>query len=272
LAILYLEPTPKPWISAEPLRLGDVSQILLRFWLREKRGFPGHASRGIPVLLSKIRVLVPDMAENHSIRAAMATISLGEENIIPVTVDAEFHMDQEASRRIIDQERGPGNTIMACVAYAGDPTCLKIDDLHGLAQILQDKDIWFHVDACHGSQLAFSKHHHYKLQGIEKADPITIDPQQTMLVPYDCSLVLFMMPIASIRNDSRNRVDKEVIVKQKGCTTWEELLEVLEDGKYSCTRETVENNNLAGGVLLRKLRVLKAMVLQSRHIFECRPS
>ncbi|KAJ0135291.1 Uncharacterized protein HZ326_21662 [Fusarium oxysporum f. sp. albedinis] len=137
----------EPWISAEPLRLGDVSQILLRFWLREKRGFPGHASRGIPVLLSKIRVLVPDMAENHSIRAAMATISLGEENIIPVTVDAEFHMDQEASRRIIDQERGPGNTIMACVAYAGDPTCLKIDDLHGLAQILQDKDIWFHVDA-----------------------------------------------------------------------------------------------------------------------------
>ncbi|KAH7228733.1 pyridoxal phosphate-dependent transferase [Fusarium oxysporum] len=75
-----------------------------------------------------------------------------------------------------------------------NPTCLKINDLHGLAQILQDKDIWFHVDACHGSQLAFSKHHHYKLRGIEKADSITIDPQQTMLVTYDCSLVLFREP------------------------------------------------------------------------------
>lgn len=153
---------------------GCLSNTIALLAAREKC-FPGSRLRGIPVPLSKIRVLVTDIAENHSIRAAMATISLGEENVIPVTVDAEFHMDQEASRHIIDQERGPGNTIMACVAYAGDPTCLKIDDLHGLAQILQDKDIWFHVDACHGSQLAFSKHHHYKLQGIEKADPVTIE-------------------------------------------------------------------------------------------------
>ncbi|EXK99819.1 hypothetical protein FOQG_00211 [Fusarium oxysporum f. sp. raphani 54005] len=83
---------------------------------------------------------------------------------------------------------------MACVAYAGDPTCLKIDSLHGLSQILQEKDIWFHVDACHGSQLAFSEQHRYKLRGIEKADSITIEPQQAMLIPYDCSLVLFREP------------------------------------------------------------------------------
>ncbi|KAK2691701.1 hypothetical protein QWA68_009520 [Fusarium oxysporum] len=172
---------------------GCLSNTVALLAAREKC-FPGSRLRGIPVLLSKIRVLVPDMAENHSIRSAMAMISPGEENIIPVPVDAEFHMDQEALRYIIDQERGPGNTIMACVAYASDPTCLKINDLHGLAQILQDKDIWFHVDACHGSQLAFSKHHHYKLRGTEKADSITIDPQQTMLVPYDCSLVLFREP------------------------------------------------------------------------------
>ncbi|RKL34564.1 hypothetical protein BFJ72_g9296 [Fusarium proliferatum] len=118
-------------------------------------------------------------------------MSLGEKNIVPVPVDAEFHMDQTALRRIISQEKGQGNTIMACVAYAGDPTCLRIDDLHGLSQILQEKDIWFHVDACHGSQLAFSERHHHKLRGIEKADSITVDRQQAMLIPYDCSLVLF---------------------------------------------------------------------------------
>lgn len=118
-------------------------------------------------------------------------MSLGEKNIVPVPVDAEFHMDQKALRRIISQEKGQGNTIMACVAYAGDPTCLRIDDLHGLSQILQEEDIWFHVDACHGSQLAFSERHHHKLRGIEKADSITVDPQQAMLIPYDCSLVLF---------------------------------------------------------------------------------
>ncbi|KAF5693936.1 glutamic acid decarboxylase [Fusarium denticulatum] len=83
---------------------------------------------------------------------------------------------------------------MACVAYAGDPTFMRIDDLHALSQILQEKDIWFHVDASHGSQLAFSGRHRYKLRGIEKADSITVDPQQAMLIPYDCSLVLFREP------------------------------------------------------------------------------
>jgi L-2,4-diaminobutyrate decarboxylase len=128
----------------------------------------------------------------------MTMISLGEENIIPVPVDANFHMDQEALRRIIDQERNLGNTIMTCVAYAGNPTSLKTDDLHGLAQKPQEQGIWFHVDACHGSQLAFLEQHRYKLRGIKKADSTTIDPQQTIQIPYDCSLVLFREPSTQV--------------------------------------------------------------------------
>ncbi|KAF5599828.1 glutamic acid decarboxylase [Fusarium pseudoanthophilum] len=172
---------------------GCLSNTVALLAAREKC-FPGSRLTGIPVLPSKIRVLVSDMVENHLICSAMATMSLGEKNIIPVPVDAECHIDQEALKRIIDQEENLGNTIMACVAYAGDPTFLRIDDLHGLSQILKEKDIWFHVDACHGSQLAFSERHRYKLRGIEKADSITVDPQQAMLIPYDCSLVLFREP------------------------------------------------------------------------------
>ncbi|KAF5712901.1 glutamic acid decarboxylase [Fusarium mundagurra] len=182
---------------------GCLSNTVALLAAREKC-FPGSRLNGIPVLPSNIRVLVPDIAENHSIRSAMAIMSLGEENILPIPVDAEFRMDQEALKRIIDQEENLGNIVMACVAYAGDPTYLRIDDLHGLSQILQEKDIWFHVDACHGSQLAFSERHRYKLRGIEKADSITVDPQQAMLIPYDCSLVLFREPStqASLSADS----------------------------------------------------------------------
>ncbi|KAH7172684.1 pyridoxal phosphate-dependent transferase [Fusarium sp. MPI-SDFR-AT-0072] len=95
----------------------------------------------------------------------------------------------------------PGGCLSNTVALlAAREKCFPGSRLRGIPvllskiRILQDKDIWFHVDACHGSQLAFSKHHHYKLRGIEKADSITIDPQQTMLVPYDCALVLFREP------------------------------------------------------------------------------
>ncbi|KAF4483604.1 glutamic acid decarboxylase [Fusarium agapanthi] len=182
---------------------GCLSNTVPLLAAREKC-FPGSCWTGIPVLPRKIRVLVPDMAENYSICSAMATMSLGEENIIPVPVDAEVHIDQEALKRIIDQEGNLGNTIMACIAYAGDPTYLRIDDLHGLSQILQEKNIWFHVDACNGSQLAFSERHHHKLRGIKKVDSITVDRQQAMLIPCDCSLVLFREPStqASLSTDS----------------------------------------------------------------------
>ncbi|KAF5247734.1 hypothetical protein FAUST_616, partial [Fusarium austroamericanum] len=118
----------------------------------------------------------------------------GREKRHSCSVDSKFHMDREALKQIIDRERECGNIIMACVAYAGDSRSMQIDDLDALAKILEDKNVWFHVDACHGSQLAFSEKHRYKLRGIGKADSITIDPHKTMLVPYNCSLILFRDP------------------------------------------------------------------------------
>jgi glutamate/tyrosine decarboxylase-like PLP-dependent enzyme len=120
---------------------GCLSNTVALLAAREKC-FPGSRLNGIPVLPSKIRVLVPDITENHSIRSAIAMMSLGEENVTPIPVNAECHMDREALKRIIDQEGKLGNIVMACVAYAGDPLFMRIDDLHGLSQILQEKDIY----------------------------------------------------------------------------------------------------------------------------------
>lgn len=81
--------------------------------------FPGSGLKGIPVLPKKIRVLVPDVIEHYSIRSAMAWLSLGEQNVIHIPVDDESCMDHDVLKRIIEQERGDGNHILACVAYAG---------------------------------------------------------------------------------------------------------------------------------------------------------
>ncbi|KAJ7601751.1 pyridoxal phosphate-dependent transferase, partial [Mycena rosella] len=169
-------------------------------WLREALGypklFPSCGLHGLPILPSKIRVLVPAVIEHYSIRSAMGWLSLGEQNVIRVPVDNQFCMNQNALKRIIDEQRDQGNYILACVAYAGDSRSMRIDKLDSLAAILQKEDIWFHVDACHGSQLAFSNKHKHKLRGIEKADSITIDPHKVLALPYTCSFVLFKDPTA----------------------------------------------------------------------------
>ncbi|KAG9251492.1 pyridoxal phosphate-dependent transferase [Emericellopsis atlantica] len=76
------------------------------------------------------------------------------------------------------------------------PPWQSIDHLDALAEILRKNDIWFHIDACHGSQLIFSEKYEHKRRGVEKADSITIDPHKTMALPYNCSFVLFRDPSA----------------------------------------------------------------------------
>ncbi|KAI9150761.1 L-2,4-diaminobutyrate decarboxylase [Paramyrothecium foliicola] len=171
---------------------GCLSNTIALLAAREKI-FPGSGYDGIPVVPSKIRVLVPDVIEHYSIRSAMAWLSLGEQNVIRIPIDGNFLTDKEALKRIIKQERDQGNHL-AYVAYAGDSRGMRIDDLDGLSEILEQNNIWFHVDACHGSQLIFSERHRDKLGRIERADSITIDPHKTMLVPYNCSFVLFKDP------------------------------------------------------------------------------
>lgn len=172
---------------------GCLSNTVALLAAREKL-FPGSGLQGIPVLPRNIRVLVPNIIEHYSIRSSMSWLSLGEQNVIRIPVDNEFRMDQDALKRTIDQERDRGNHILACVAYAGDSRSMRIDELNALATILRAKNVWFHVDACHGSQLVFSERHRHKLRGIEKADSITIDPHKTMVLPYNCSFVLFRDP------------------------------------------------------------------------------
>ena len=76
---------------------------------------------------------------------------------------------------------------------------MRIDNLQEIGNRLRKKNVWFHVDACHGSQLAFSRTHRHKICGISQADSFTIDPHKVLWIPNTCSFVLFKNPQALAR-------------------------------------------------------------------------
>ncbi|KAL7621170.1 hypothetical protein AAE478_008487 [Parahypoxylon ruwenzoriense] len=172
---------------------GSLSNAIALIAAREAQ-FPGSGVDGLPVLPRDVRVLVPDVIEHYSIRSALSSLSLGGSNVVRVPVDDDFRIILPELERCIDEERAAGRHVMACVAYAGDSRTMCIDNLSEIADILQKKKVWFHVDACHGSCLAFSRTHRPKLKGIEKADSVTIDPHKALWVTYTCSFVLFKDP------------------------------------------------------------------------------
>ncbi|PGH09420.1 hypothetical protein AJ80_07695 [Polytolypa hystricis UAMH7299] len=72
-----------------------------------------------------------------------------------------MHLDE--LERCSDRERALGNHVPGCVAYAGDSRSMRIDNLGAIGQRLRSSNIWSHVDACHGSMLAFSRKHRHKI-------------------------------------------------------------------------------------------------------------
>jgi glutamate/tyrosine decarboxylase-like PLP-dependent enzyme len=78
------------------------------------------------------------------------------------------------------------------IGVAGNTKTSSLDDLDKLADLCKKYDLWFHVDACHGGSLLFSEEMKKKLlNGIEKADSVSIDPHKGLFLPYPSSYVLF---------------------------------------------------------------------------------
>jgi glutamate/tyrosine decarboxylase-like PLP-dependent enzyme len=64
------------------------------------------------------------------------------------------------------------------------------DPVNEIAEICKKYKIWLHVDAAWGGGLIFSQKHRAKLNGIERADSIVINPHKLLAVPQQCSLLL----------------------------------------------------------------------------------
>ena len=92
----------------------------------------------------------------------MAWLVLGEENVVRIQVADVFRMKLNEITRCIDEERVKGNFVLACVAYARS---MRVDNLDSIADRLREKDVWFHVDAYHGNQIAFSHKHRHEMKG-----------------------------------------------------------------------------------------------------------
>jgi glutamate/tyrosine decarboxylase-like PLP-dependent enzyme len=76
------------------------------------------------------------------------------------------------------------------VAVAGNCRTSSIDDLSSIAELCRKHGVWFHVDACHGGSLLFSRSLREDLVGIEQSDSVSLDPHKGLFVGYPLSYLL----------------------------------------------------------------------------------
>lgn len=174
--------------------IGGVQANAISLLAAREKVMPNSLSNGICGDAKLIRVIVPECINHYSIRCSLSWLGLGEKSILESKINSNYKFDFEELKNTIRKSRDRGEIIMAVIAYAGDSRLQSIDNLDKLADLCSKNNLWFHVDACHGLQLLFSDKLRTRLQGIERADSVTLDPHKVLWIPYNLSYVVFKEP------------------------------------------------------------------------------
>ncbi|MBE1287005.1 MAG: putative pyridoxal-dependent aspartate 1-decarboxylase [Alteromonadaceae bacterium] len=168
--------------------------------LAPKLGFKGVSQEGIFAAyqaygISDLGVICSPRA-HYSVGKAVDLLGMGRKNILHNT-DCNHLLTPNEALRIGREFQAKGKDILAIVGIAGTTETGHIDPLDELADVAKELGCWFHVDAAWGGATLFSKTHKVKMQGIERADSVTLDAHKQMYVPMGAGMALFKDPQAA---------------------------------------------------------------------------
>jgi glutamate/tyrosine decarboxylase-like PLP-dependent enzyme len=107
-----------------------------------------------------------------------------------VDTDGCGRMDPEALLRAILEDRAAGAVPVMVAATAGTTGGGMIDPLYACADIAKQQGLWFHVDAAWAGALLASDRLRGVLDGIGRADSITIDAHKWFATTMGCAIFI----------------------------------------------------------------------------------
>ncbi|GAA0689974.1 aminotransferase class V-fold PLP-dependent enzyme [Kitasatospora atroaurantiaca] len=114
-------------------------------------------------------------AAHFSVQRAAALLGLGENAVRAVPVDRELRMDAGQLAAALAEAVRAGETPIAVVATAGTTDTGAVDPLHEAAELAARYGAWLHVDAAYGGGALLSDRLAPLLDGIGRADSVSLD-------------------------------------------------------------------------------------------------
>ena len=153
-----------------------------------------HAAvQDVPGRLERAVLYTSTQAHSSVTRAAwIAGIPRGQVRASPV--DAGYRMIPAALAEAIRNDRAAGLLPFCVVASAGTTNTGSVDPLPAIADICEQAGLWFHVDAAYGGFAALTDRGRALLDGLARADSVTLDPHKWLFVPFECGCLLAREP------------------------------------------------------------------------------
>ena len=150
-------------------------------------------TKGDASLIPKLSVYASDQAHSSVTRAAWLA-GVPRENVRSIATDDGFALRVDALRAVLAQDRAAGLVPLMVVANAGTTNTGSVDPLHDIATLCERERLWMHIDAAYGGFAILTETGHNALDGIERADSVTLDPHKLLFVPFECGCLLARDP------------------------------------------------------------------------------
>ncbi|MER5736255.1 MULTISPECIES: aspartate aminotransferase family protein [unclassified Streptomyces] len=173
---------------------------------------------------SKLRIFSSECS-HFSVQKSATLLGLGRESVISIPVDRNKRMQSVVLAAELETCRAEGLVPMAVVATAGTTDFGSIDPLPEIATLAEEYGAWMHVDAAYGCGLLASLKRRHLLDGIERADSVTVDYHKSFFQPVSSSAILvrdraalrhatyhadYLNPLRTVAEQIPNQVDKSL--------------------------------------------------------------
>lgn len=171
-----------------------------------------------------LRVFASEVS-HFSVKKSAKLLGLGPDAVVSIPVDQDKRMQTVALARELERCAEDGLVPMAVVATGGTTDFGSIDPLPEIAGLCEQYGVWMHVDAAYGCGLLASLKYRDRIDGIERADSVTVDYHKSFFQPVSSSAVLvrdaatlrhatyhaeYLNPRRMVQDRIPNQVDKSL--------------------------------------------------------------
>jgi aromatic-L-amino-acid decarboxylase len=163
-----------------------------------ERHFPEAAEGGLAMLGAQPTLYASTEGHPSLVKAARMT-GLGHRAVRSVPPTRRLALDVAAMRARILRDREAGERPFLVVATAGNTAAGVIDPLPAMAYLCEELEVDLHVDAAWAGAACLSPRLRPVLDGIERADSVTIDAHKWLSAPMGAGMFFTRHPRALTR-------------------------------------------------------------------------
>ena len=154
-----------------------------------ERHLPEATEHGLASLGARPTIYVSTEAHHSFVKAARIA-GLGHSAVRAVPANADLRLGAEALRSAIERDRAEGMRPFLVVATAGSTAAGSIDLLPEIADLCAELGVDLHADAAWAGAVGLSPRLRPLLEGIERADSVTVDAHKWLSAPMAAGVFL----------------------------------------------------------------------------------